>query len=142
MNKYMRLAIKEAKQGLKKGHGGPFGCVIVKDDKVVAKRHNTVLVERDATRHAEISAIQEASKKLNSFNLSGCEVYVTGRPCPMCRSALNWAKVKKVYYGCSYEDAKAVGFDEESGNNQGYTEIQLDRDDCWELFEEAEFNAY
>jgi len=142
MNKYMRLAIKEAKQGLKKGHGGPFGCVIVKDDKVVAKRHNTVLVERDATRHAEISAIQEASKKLKTFDLSGCEVYVTGRPCPMCRSALNWAKIKKVYYGCSYEDAKEIGFDEESANNQGYTEVQIDRDECWELFKDAEFKKY
>jgi guanine deaminase len=142
MNKYMRLAIKEAKQGLRKGHGGPFGCVIVKDGNVVAKRHNTVLIEKDATRHAEISAIQEASKKLKTFDLSGCEVYVTGRPCPMCRSALNWAKIKKVYYGCSYEDAKEIGFDEESANNEGYTEVQIDRDECWELFKDAEFNPY
>jgi guanine deaminase len=142
MNKYMRLAIKEAKEGLKKGHGGPFGCVIVKDDKVVSKRHNTVLIERDATKHAEINAIQEASKKLNSFNLDGCEVYITGRPCPMCRAALNWAKIKTVYYGCSYDDARAIGFNEESGNNDEYKEIQLDRDECWEVFKDAKFKPY
>jgi guanine deaminase len=138
----MRLAIKEAKEGLKKGHGGPFGCVIVKDGKVVAKRHNTVLIERDATKHAEINAIQEASKKLRNFNLDGCEVYITGRPCPMCRAALNWAKINTVYYGCTYDDAKAIGFDEEGGNNDMYKEIQLDRDECWELFKDAKFDPY
>jgi guanine deaminase len=138
----MRLAIKEAKEGLKKGHGGPFGCVIVKDGKVVAKRHNTVLIERDATKHAEINAIQEASKKLRNFNLDGCEVYITGRPCPMCRAALNWAKINTVYYGCTYDDAKAIGFDEEGGNNDMYKEIQLDRDECWELFKDAKFKLY
>ncbi len=142
MNKYMRLAIKEAKEGLKKGHGGPFGCVIVKDGKVVAKRHNTVLIERDATKHAEINAIQEASKKLKNFNLDGCEVYVTGRPCPMCRAAINWAKINTVYYGCSYDDAKAIGFDEKGGNNDKYNEVQLDRDECLKLFKHSNFDPY
>jgi guanine deaminase len=142
MNKYMQLAIKEAKVGLRRGHGGPFGCVIVKDEKVVAKEHNRVLQKQDATRHAEINAIQKASKKLKTFDLSNCEVYITGRPCPMCRSALNWAKVKTVYYGCTYEDAKNIGFDEKGGNNEGYTEIQIDREECLELYKDAEFEIY
>jgi guanine deaminase len=138
----MQLAIDEARKGLKKGHGGPFGCVIVKDGKVIATEHNTVIKDRDATGHAEMNAIQKASKKLKSFDLDGCEVYVTGKPCPMCRAALNWAKVKSVYYGCSYEDARAIGFNEESGNNDGYSEMQLDRDECWELFKNAKFKSY
>jgi guanine deaminase len=142
MNKYMQLAIKEAKVGLRKGHGGPFGCVIVKGGKVIAKDHNRVLQKQDATRHAEILAIQKASKKLKTFDLSSCEVYITGRPCPMCRSALNWAKVKTVYYGCTYEDARSIGFDEKGGNNEGYTEIQIDREECLELYKDAEFEVY
>ncbi|MDD3475201.1 MAG: deaminase, partial [Candidatus Dojkabacteria bacterium] len=77
-----------------------------------------------------------------NFNLSDCEVYTTGKPCPMCRAALNWAKVKNVYYGCSYEDARAIGFDEENGNNQGYTETQIDRDECWEMIKDANFKVY
>jgi guanine deaminase len=142
MNKYMKLAIKEAKKGLKKGHGGPFGCVIVKGDKVIAKDHNRVLQKQDATKHAEINAIQEASKKLKTFDLSNCDVYITGRPCPMCKAALNWVKVKTVYYGCSYEDARSIGFDEEGGNNQDYKEIQIDRDECLELYKDADFEIY
>jgi guanine deaminase len=142
MNKYMQIAIKEAKKGLRKQHGGPFGCIIVKDGKVIAKEHNRVLQKQDATQHAEISAIQEASRKINNYDLSSCEVYITGRPCPMCRAALNWAKVKTVYYGCTYEDARAIGFNEESGNNESYEEIQLDRDECLKLFKDAEFEVY
>jgi len=138
----MQLAIKEAKKGLRKEHGGPFGCVIVKDDKVIAKDHNRVLQKQDATKHAEINAIQEASKKLKSFDLSNCDVYITGRPCPMCKAALNWAKVKTVYYGCSYEDARSIGFDEEAGNNQDYKEIQIDREECLELYKDANFEIY
>jgi guanine deaminase len=142
MNKYMQIAIEEAKKGLRKGHGGPFGCVIVKDGKVIAKAHNTVLKDNIATKHAEINAIEKASKKLKDFDLDGCEVYVTGRPCPMCRAAINWAKINTVYYGCSYDDAKAIGFDEEGGNNDMYKEIQLDRDACLELFKDAKFKLY
>jgi len=142
MNKYMQLAIDEAKKGLKKHHGGPFGCVIVRNGKVIAKEHNRVLQKNDATQHAEINAIQEASRKTNSFDLSDCEVYITGKPCPMCRAALGWAKIKNVYYGCSYEDARVIGFNEESGNNKGYTETQIDRDECWEMIKDADFKIY
>ena len=142
MNKYMQLAIDEANKGLRKHHGGPFGCVVVKNGKIVTSTHNTVHKDNDATCHAEMNAIREASKKIKNFNLSDCEVYTTGKPCPMCRAALNWAKVKNIYYGCSYEDARVVGFDEENGNNEGYTETQLDRDECWQMMKNANFKAY
>ena len=134
MNEYMRLAVEEAMYGIKKGHGGPFGCVIVKDDKVIAKAHNEVVKRKDATNHAEIRAIQIASKKLKNFNLSGCELYVTGKPCPMCRAAIMWAKISKVYYGCDYADAKDIGFREELGNSDGYVEIQIEKDACLEAY--------
>lgn len=142
MNKYMKIALEEAKKGLDKKHGGSFGCVIVKDGKVISQAHNSVLKDNDATKHAEISAINKASKKLKTFNLDGCELYVTGRPCPMCRAAINWAKIDTVYYGCTYEDARAIGFDENGGNNEDYKEIQIDRDECWDIFKTAEFEKY
>lgn len=142
MNRYMNMAIKEAKIGLKKGHGGPFGAVIVKDGKIIGRGHSTVLKDRDATCHGEMNAIRNASKKLKRYDLSECEIYTTGKPCPMCKAALNWAKVKTVYYGCNYEDARNIGFDEENGNNEGYEEIEMDRDRCLKLYEEADFEVY
>jgi len=132
----MELAIQEGEYGIKHKHGGPFGCVIVKDGRILAKTHNEVLKRHDATNHAEIRAIQVASKKLHNFNLSGCELYVTGRPCPMCKAAILWAKISKVYYGCDYEDAKEIGFDEENGNSQNYFESQIDQLECRELYNE------
>lgn len=136
MNEYMRLAVEEARYGIKKGHGGPFGCVIVKDDKVLAKAHNEVVRRNDATNHAEIRAIQIASKRLRNFNLSGCELYVTGKPCPMCRAAIMWAKISKVYYGCDYADAHDIGFNEETGNGGEYMEIQIEKDACLDVYHE------
>lgn len=130
----MRVALDEAKYGVKGDHGGPFGCVIVKDGKIIAKAHNEVVKRKDATNHAEIRAIQIASKKLRNFNLSGCELYVTGKPCPMCRHAIMWAKISKVYYGCDYTDAREIGFIEDTGNGEGYMEIQVEKDECKELY--------
>ena len=134
MNEYMKVALDEAGFGIRKRHGGPFGCVIVKDGKIIAKAHNEVVKRKDATNHAEMRAIQIASKKLRNFDLSGCELYVTGKPCPMCRSAIMWAKISKVYYGCDYADAHEIGFIEETGNGDGYMEIQIDRDECKQLY--------
>jgi guanine deaminase len=116
MNPFMKVAFDEAEIGLKKNHGGPFGAVIVKDGKVIAKAHNEVLKTNDATAHAEITAIRIASKKLKRFDLSDCQVYSTCEPCPMCFSAMHWAKIRKLYYGCTRKDASDIGFD--------------DRDDC------------
>ena len=136
MNEFMKIALEEAYYGIKKGHGGPFGCVIVKDGKIIAKAHNEVVKRKDATNHAEIRAIQIASKKLRNFDLSGCELYVTGKPCPMCRHAIMWAKISKVYYGCDYSDAHEIGFVEETGNGDGYMEIQIEKEACTGVYGE------
>ncbi len=144
MNKYMRMAINEAKKGIKEGHGGPFGAVIVKDNKVVAKGHNLVLKTNDPTNHGEMMAIHKACKKLQTYDLSGCEIYTTGEPCPMCMAAILWANIDKVYYGCSISDNEDIGFrdkkfDEMFGGGRGsfadYLE-ETDREACLELFDE------
>jgi len=143
MNEFMQIAVDEARYGINHKHGGPFGCVIVKDGKVVAKAHNEVVRRKDATNHAEIRAIQIASKKLKNFNLSGCELYVTGRPCPMCKAAIMWAKLSKVYYGCDYNDAKEIGFAEEQGNSRNeYIEEALESDVCKEIYNEYKNGAH
>ena len=108
--KYMELAIKEARKGIKDGHGGPFGAVIVKDDVIIAKAHNEVIKNNDPTCHGEMMAIHKACKKLKTFDLSGCEIYTTGEPCPMCLAALLWANIRKIYYGCNIEDTAKIGF--------------------------------
>lgn len=142
MNEYMKIALDEARYGVRKQHGGPFGCVIVKDGKVISKAHNEVVRRKDATNHAEIRAIQQASKRLRTFDLSGCELFVTGKPCPMCRHAIMWAKISKVYYGCDYEDAREIGFTEETGNADGYMEIQIEKDACKEAYDEYMQNEH
>lgn len=110
MNKYMELAIKEANEGITNGHGGPFGAVIVKDGEIIASGHNHVVINNDPTCHGEIDAIRKACTKLGTFDLSGCELYTTGYPCPMCLSAIIWANIKKVYYSCNPKDAENIGF--------------------------------
>ncbi len=142
MNEYMVVAIQEARYGIKHSHGGPFGCVIVKDGKIVAKAHNEVVRRKDATNHAEILAIQRASKKLRNLNLSECELYTTGRPCPMCKAAIQWAKISRVYYGCDYTDAQAIGFNEENGNSKAYLETPLDTEACRSVYDEYKNTAH
>lgn len=107
----MRLAIKKAKQGIRKGQT-PFGACIVKDGKVISCAHNVVWKSKDITAHAEINAIRAACKKLNTIDLSGCVIYSTCEPCPMCFSACHWAKISKIVYGARIEDAKKIGFNE------------------------------
>lgn len=136
MNEYMNIALKEARKGMKKGHGGPFGAVIVKDDKVIAKSHNMVLKKNDATCHAEMNVLRDASKKLKSYDLSSCVIYTTGQPCKMCEAAINWSKVKRVYFGNTYKDALNMGFDEQRGNNQDLELIRLDSSETVKLVEE------
>ena len=108
----MKLALEEAYAGVKEDHGGPFGAVVVKDGQVVASAHNTVLRDNDPTKHAEVKAISEASRKLGTFDLSGCVIYSTNEPCPMCFSAIHWARVDKVIFGTSIEDVAKRGFHE------------------------------
>jgi len=136
MNIYMKKAIEEAKKGMKRGHGGPFGAVLVKDGKILAFDHNRVLKKNDSTYHAEINVIRKASKKLKRFDLSDCEIYTTGKPCKMCEGAINWAKIKKVHYGNSYKDALNMGFDDERGNNQDVIYERIESTQTAKLIEE------
>ena len=112
-NKYMQLAIDLAKDNVKKGFGGPFGAVIVKNGEVIAQAANSVTSTNDPTAHAEVNVIRQACKKLNTFNLSGCEIYASCEPCPMCLSAIYWARIDKVYVAATKKDAADAGFDDE-----------------------------
>lgn len=111
-NKFMSEAVLEALKGIQNNDGGPFGCVVVKDGKIVGRGHNKVTSTCDPTAHAEVIAIRDACKNLNSFQLEGCEIYTSCEPCPMCFGAIYWARPDKVYYGCSQEDAAAIDFDD------------------------------
>ena len=137
MNKYMRMAYNEAKKGMLEGHGGPFGCVIVKDGKVIAKGHNEVIKNQDPTCHGEIMAIHKAAKKLKTFDLCGCTLYTTGEPCPMCFGAILWSNIDKVYYGCNISDTEDIGFRDNKFYSLNKEEmfIEMDRDKFLELYE-------
>ena len=113
MNKYMKIAKELSEENLKTNIGGPFGACIVKDEKIIGKGSNHVLSNNDPTAHAEIMAIRDACKNLSTYDLSGCELYTSCFPCPMCLSAIIWANIKKVYYGNTKEDAKEIGFRDE-----------------------------
>ncbi|MBU0670838.1 nucleoside deaminase [Patescibacteria group bacterium] len=108
---FMRQAIVEAQAAIKAGNG-PFGAVIVKNREVIAKAHNQVVQNHDATAHSEIIAITKACQKLKTHDLSGCEIYCTTEPCPMCFSAIHWAKIDKIIYGAGIEVPKKYGFNE------------------------------
>lgn len=108
--KYMEAAIAKALQGMRKGSGGPFGAVIVKDGKVIAESHNEVLVSNDPTAHAEVVAIRAACKKLGGFHLDGCDLYTSCEPCPMCLSAAYWARISRIIYANTRKDAEILGF--------------------------------
>ena len=110
MNGYMKIAKELANENLKTNAGGPFGACIVKDGKIIGKGSNHVLANNDPTAHAEVMAIRDACKNINSYDLSGCELYTTCYPCPMCLSAIIWSNIKKVYYGNTKEDAADIGF--------------------------------
>lgn len=110
MNEFMKLAIDLAEDNIKTNVGGPFGACIVKDNQIVGKGSNHVLKNNDPTAHAEIMAIREACKNLNTYDLSGCTLYTNCYPCPMCLSAIIWSNIKTVYYGNTKEDAEAIGF--------------------------------
>ena len=142
MNKFMKMAIQEARRGIKAGDGGPFGAVIVKDGVVVGKGHNQVLKNNDPTCHGEVMAIHKACKKLKTFDLSGCEIYTTGEPCPMCMAAILWANIDKVYYGCNIFDTQDLGFRDalfykmqEPAEREKFA-VELDRKECLKLYKE------
>ena len=107
---FMELACKEAESNVGTQIGGPFGCVIVKDGKVIAHGHNQVLQKHDPSAHGEVSTIREACKKLGTHDLSGCELYTNAYPCPMCLGAIIWANIKTCYFGNTAQDAAKIGF--------------------------------
>ncbi|MBK7137874.1 MAG: nucleoside deaminase [Bacteroidetes bacterium] len=109
---FMLRAIELSKNGLESGKGGPFGCVIVKDGKIIGEGNNQVTSTNDPTAHAEMVAIRNACKNINSFQLEGCEVYTSCEPCPMCLGAIYWARPDKIYFANNRSDAAEIGFDD------------------------------
>lgn len=147
MDKYMKIAKELSDNNLKTNDGGPFGACIVKDGKIIGKGSNHVLVDHDPTAHAEVVAIRDACKHLKSHDLSGCVLYTTCYPCPMCLSAIIWANIKMVYYGNSKEDADAIGFrdeyiydyikDMENNKNKKILNLKrIDKEETRKTFEE------
>ncbi len=139
---YMKIAIEEAYEGINNNHGGPFGCVIVRDGKIIGKGHNRVLINGDCTCHGEMEAIRDASRNIGSHDLSGAVLYTTAAPCPMCKGAILWSNITGVYYGCNVEDTDNIGFRDEvfyerwnegDGSNYG---VELYRKECQKLFDD------
>lgn len=118
---FMQAAIELAKRGMESNTGGPFGAVVVKDDKIIAEGCNKVTSLNDPTAHAEVVAIREACKVLNTFQLNGCTIYTSCEPCPMCLGAIYWARPDKVFFAATKEDAASIDFDD----HFIYDEIEL-----------------
>ena len=148
MNKYMEKAKQNAENGILKKEGGPFGAIIVdKEGNIISNGNNQVLKNNDPTAHAEIVAIREACKKLNTYDLKNYTLYTSCEPCPMCLSAIIWANIKEVYYGCTKEDAGKIGFRDDmiydylKGKNKDLINLkQIDREECIKTFEEYKNN--
>jgi guanine deaminase len=120
-HKYMREAIRKAEENFILGIGGPFGAVVVRDGDIIATAGNCVTSTNDPTAHAEVVAIRDACNKLETFDLSGCEIFASCEPCPMCLGAIMWARLDKLYYAAERADASRAGFDDELF----YTELAL-----------------
>lgn len=141
-NKFMREALREAYTGIRAGDGGPFGSVIVKDGRIVGRGHNRVLIHRDPTCHGEMEAIRDACKALGTHDLTGCELYTTAEPCPMCLGGILWANISRVYYGCNRSDTDEIGFRDDKfyqflqGDAKLLEQSECERESCLELFRE------
>ena len=120
----MRIAIRLSEQNVSKALGGPFGAVIVKDGKIIARSANKVTQQNDPTAHAEVATIRLACRKLKTFDLSGCIIYTSCEPCPMCLSAIYWAQIDSVYFANTKQDAARIGFNDQFI----YDEIALSKD--------------
>jgi tRNA(Arg) A34 adenosine deaminase TadA len=144
--KFMREAISLSQKGMRDNEGGPFGAIIVRNGEIVGRGNNKVTKNNDPTAHAEVNAIRDACENLGTFQLSDCELYTSCEPCPMCLGAIYWARLKKVYYACTREDAAKIGFDDDFI----YQEIekplaerkipmeQMDREEARKVFDEWE----
>ena len=142
-NPFMQAAIDEAYDGIRQAHGGPFGAVIVRDGKIVGRGHNRVLINKDPTCHGEIDAIRNACAHLGTHDLTGCELYTTGEPCPMCLFACLWANIQGVWYGCTIDDNSRIGFRDKRFDALVRNKDSLgdflrctDREACLALFDE------
>ncbi len=143
----MLAAVEQARIHMKAQFGGPFGAAIMKDDQIIAVTANSVLRDHDPSAHAEINAIRKAGEILGTHDLSGCVLYATGYPCPMCLSAIIWANIKTVYYGCEAKEAEEIGFRDdfiyrfiEGKREDGsvLTLMQLEHDACRALYDAYE----
>ena len=138
----MKRAIELSIESVNRG-GGPFSCIIVKENKIIAEGSNKVTSSKDPTAHGEIVAIREACKKLNNFSLSGCELYSSCEPCPLCLSAIYWARINKIYYANTREDASKIDFDDsfiyseikKNINERKIPMTQMMRDEALKAFE-------
>jgi len=138
----MSAAAAEARRGMDRNEGGPFGAVVVRDGRVIARGHNRVIKTHDPTAHAEVEAIRKASRKLGRFDLSDCFIVSTCEPCPMCLAAIYWAKIRRLYHACSNKDAARIGFDDRyiyqvlrgKIKRPRLKAIQTERDSCLPLF--------
>ena len=150
MNKYMEIAKNEAENGIGKNDGGPFGAVITdKEGNIIATGHNQVLKNNDPTAHAEITAIRDACKNLNTYDLTGCIIYSTSEPCPMCLSAIIWSNIKEVYYATTRLEVARIGFrdnliyDYLENKNKNVIKIKkIENKDCKELLNNYKNKIY
>ena len=141
-NEFMKRAIELSIESVNNG-GGPFGCVIVKDEKIISEGSNKVTSSNDPTAHGEIVAIREACKSINNFSLNGCELYSTCEPCPMCLASIYWARVDKIYYANTRKDAQKIGFDDsliysefqKNIDKRKIPMVQMMRDEALKAFE-------
>lgn len=151
MKKELEFGIKESIEMARKimnlGYGGPFGAAIIKDRHCIAVASNSVLIDNDPTAHAEINAIRKACSILETYDLSGCELYATGYPCPMCMSAIIWANITKVYYSCTPSEAEKIGFRDDyiyrflrSEDTSVISLEQIGHEEAIKLFEEYHKN--
>ncbi len=146
MNEILRLAMEQARKTMNENIGGPFGAAVISETgEILAVTSNSVLRDNDPTAHAEVNAIRAACQKVGSYDLSGCILYTTAYPCPMCLSAIIWANIKKVYFGCRPEDAEHIGFrddfmyrfiENKCHDKSVLNLAELDRADCLKLFAE------
>jgi len=147
--KFMKMAIALSEQNVTRLLGGPFGAVIVKDGKLIAKSANKVTTSNDPTAHAEVSAIRKACKKLKTFDLSGCVIYTSCEPCPMCLGAIYWSRIDLIYYANTKKDAANIGFDDQfiydeidlAMNKRRLPVVQLLREEAQQAFKQWSASA-
>ena len=149
MKEYFDYATKVANYGVLNKEGGPFGAVIVKNGKIVGVGNNKVLLKNDPTAHAEVTAIRDACKNLNTYDLTGCVIYSTSEPCPMCLSAIIWANIKEVYYATTRCEVAKIGFRDnliydylENKNKDIIKVIKIENKECMELLNNYKNTIY